>query len=533
MASSNRHWPSMFRSKHATQPWQTQPDMAGSPPSLLSGSSAGSAGGGGYSLKSSPFSSVGEERVPDPKPRWNPRPEQIRILEAIFNSGMVNPPRDEIPRIRMQLQEYGQVGDANVFYWFQNRKSRSKNKLRSGGTGRAGLGLGGNRASAPAAAHREAVAPSFTPPPPILPAPQPVQPQQQLVSPVAAPTSSSSSSSDRSSGSSKPARATSTQAMSVTTAMDLLSPLAAACHQQMLYQGQPLESPPAPAPKVHGIVPHDEPVFLQWPQSPCLSAVDLGAAILGGQYMHLPVPAPQPPSSPGAAGMFWGLCNDVQAPNNTGHKSCAWSAGLGQHWCGSADQLGLGKSSAASIATVSRPEEAHDVDATKHGLLQYGFGITTPQVHVDVTSSAAGVLPPVPSSPSPPNAAVTVASVAATASLTDFAASAISAGAVANNQFQGLADFGLVAGACSGAGAAAAAAAPEAGSSVAAVVCVSVAGAAPPLFYPAAHFNVRHYGDEAELLRYRGGSRTEPVPVDESGVTVEPLQQGAVYIVVM
>lgn len=56
----------------------------------------------------------------------------------------------------------------------------------------------------------------------------------------------------------------------------------------------------------------------------------------------------------------------------------------------------------------------------------------------------------------------------------------------------------------------------EAGSSVAAVVCVSVAGAAPPLFYPAAHFNVRHYGDEAELLRYRGGSRTEPVPVDES-----------------
>lgn len=97
----------------------------------------------------------------------------------------------------------------------------------------------------------------------------------------------------------------------------------------------------------------------------------------------------------------------------------------------------------------------------------------------------------------------------------------------------GLADFGLVAGACSGAGAAAAAAAPEAGSSVAAVVCVSVAGAAPPLFYPAAHFNVRHYGDEAELLRYRGGSRTEPVPVDESGVTVEPLQQGAVYIVVM
>ncbi|XP_020594396.1 WUSCHEL-related homeobox 13-like, partial [Phalaenopsis equestris] len=43
---------------------------------------------------------------------------------------MVNPPRDEIRRIRSQLQVYGQVGDANVFYWFQNRKSRSKHKQR-------------------------------------------------------------------------------------------------------------------------------------------------------------------------------------------------------------------------------------------------------------------------------------------------------------------------------------------------------------------------------------------------------------------
>ncbi|KAG6535418.1 hypothetical protein ZIOFF_000390 [Zingiber officinale] len=69
-----------------------------------------------------------EERSPDPKPRWNPKPEQIRILDAIFNSGMVNPSRDEIRKIRLQLQEFGPVGDANVFYWFQNRKSRSKNK---------------------------------------------------------------------------------------------------------------------------------------------------------------------------------------------------------------------------------------------------------------------------------------------------------------------------------------------------------------------------------------------------------------------
>ncbi|KAK1382208.1 Homeobox domain-containing protein [Heracleum sosnowskyi] len=104
MAASNRHWPSMFKSKPHLHQWQQHEHHR----TLLS--------------------SGGEERSNEPKPRWNPKPEQIRILEAIFNSGMVNPPRDEIRRIRVQLQEYGQVGDANVFYWFQNRKSRSKHK---------------------------------------------------------------------------------------------------------------------------------------------------------------------------------------------------------------------------------------------------------------------------------------------------------------------------------------------------------------------------------------------------------------------
>lgn len=72
----------------------------------------------------------GSDRVPDPKPRWNPKPEQIQILESIFNSGNVNPSREEIQKIRIRLQEYSQIGDANVFYWFQNRKSRAKNKRR-------------------------------------------------------------------------------------------------------------------------------------------------------------------------------------------------------------------------------------------------------------------------------------------------------------------------------------------------------------------------------------------------------------------
>ncbi|KAK8646168.1 hypothetical protein V6N13_119963 [Hibiscus sabdariffa] len=117
MSSSNRHWPSMFKSKPCNTHHQWQHDIN---PSLMSSG-----------CQKAPYSSGCEERSPEPKPRWNPKPEQISILEAIFNSGMVNPPRDEIRKIRAQLQEYGQVGDANVFYWFQNRKSRSKHKLRN------------------------------------------------------------------------------------------------------------------------------------------------------------------------------------------------------------------------------------------------------------------------------------------------------------------------------------------------------------------------------------------------------------------
>ncbi|KAF5729138.1 WOX9b [Tripterygium wilfordii] len=119
MASSDRHWPSMFKSKpHDHHQWRHDINSN----SLISTTAC---------RRTIPYSSSGcEERSPEPKPRWNPKPEQIRILEAIFNSGMVNPPRDEIRTIRAKLQEYGQVGDANVFYWFQNRKSRSKHKLR-------------------------------------------------------------------------------------------------------------------------------------------------------------------------------------------------------------------------------------------------------------------------------------------------------------------------------------------------------------------------------------------------------------------
>lgn len=77
------------------------------------------AGAGGEAEKTEPVRS-----------RWTPKPEQILILESIFNSGMVNPPKDETVRIRKLLEKFGSVGDANVFYWFQNRRSRSRRRQR-------------------------------------------------------------------------------------------------------------------------------------------------------------------------------------------------------------------------------------------------------------------------------------------------------------------------------------------------------------------------------------------------------------------
>lgn len=72
-----------------------------------------------------------EQAAPEPvRSRWTPKPEQIIILENIFNSGTVNPAKDETIKIRKILEQYGSVTDANVFYWFQNRRSRSRRRQR-------------------------------------------------------------------------------------------------------------------------------------------------------------------------------------------------------------------------------------------------------------------------------------------------------------------------------------------------------------------------------------------------------------------
>ncbi|KAK9668676.1 hypothetical protein RND81_13G077500 [Saponaria officinalis] len=89
-------------------------------------------GSGGSSSSSSSTSSGSRERSNNEpvRSRWTPKPEQILILESIFNSGMVNPPKEETVRIRKLLEKFGAVGDANVFYWFQNRRSRSRRRQR-------------------------------------------------------------------------------------------------------------------------------------------------------------------------------------------------------------------------------------------------------------------------------------------------------------------------------------------------------------------------------------------------------------------
>ncbi|THU68211.1 hypothetical protein C4D60_Mb08t01520 [Musa balbisiana] len=133
---------------------------ASTPPTSSSTSSSNSAGGGAGLLSCSSFASsssllqpeatsamddrnqchnnspnlrrsVPDGTVTEPvRTRWTPKPEQILILESIFNSGMVNPPKGETVRIRKLLEQFGSVGDANVFYWFQNRRSRSRRRQR-------------------------------------------------------------------------------------------------------------------------------------------------------------------------------------------------------------------------------------------------------------------------------------------------------------------------------------------------------------------------------------------------------------------
>ncbi|KAF8096283.1 hypothetical protein N665_0313s0049 [Sinapis alba] len=62
--------------------------------------------------------------------RWNPTPEQITALEEIYRRGTRTPTTEQIQQIASQLRKYGRIEGKNVFYWFQNHKSRERLKRR-------------------------------------------------------------------------------------------------------------------------------------------------------------------------------------------------------------------------------------------------------------------------------------------------------------------------------------------------------------------------------------------------------------------
>ncbi|KQK04862.2 hypothetical protein BRADI_2g16444v3 [Brachypodium distachyon] len=470
MASSNKHWPSMFRANPACgfEQYQPQSDLmnndnphshGSSPSSLLSGSKP--------SLLSSGMDQEG--RSTETKARWSPRPEQIRILEAIFNAGVVNPPRDEIRRIRARLQEFGPVADANVFYWFQNRKSRTKHKLRQAAA---------SAARASSSSSSPAPAPPVTPPPP----------RKHLV--LGSNNSSSSSSSDRSSGSSSGGgkAASVVKPPSAAMAADLFAPLSGC--SQLYYNRHPmLTAAPEPQPA---------PLTLQWPPpsqsqqqySYYLPATELGGVVLGSGSGHAHAHAQAPSmASPGAAALLDGALGLTQ-DSIDGMSSYAAVKGpcdTNGQFSINAAAASVGVSDAMMSAAVFTEEEDKASWLGGGRLLHYASAAATS----DVVSTAA---------PLSVNAAPSSA-------LTD------------QLVLQELLDAGMIGG--GGVPMATvvvmAAAGPDAG---AAVQCYSV----PAM----ARLDVaRLFGEAALLLRHTG----EPVPVDAArGVT---LDHGALYYVLV
>ncbi|KAL5202096.1 hypothetical protein ABZP36_013048 [Zizania latifolia] len=398
---------------------------------------------------------------------------------------MVNPPREDIRRIRMQLQEYGQVGDANVFYWFQNRKSRTKNKLRAAGQLQPGR----------AALARACVA-----------APAPMTPPRHLPAATGvAPTSSSSSSSDRSSGSSKsvkPVALTTSpvavaQGMLPATAIDLLSPTPTpilpppAC--QIYYHTHPMSTPTALT-RNHQNQLSSQESLLQWPQSPYRPATELGGVL--GSHTHTPF----------SPGVLIGLCNEALGQEMM-DMSCS-NKGFGHHY------MDNNTCRAEIMSSKTDPASAVIMDDEKArlGLLHYGIDSTV----TAATNSSAHhrrLAAPVHA------AAADDASTATMIPITAAAASNAATNSALAFHLQGLLDAGLLGGA---------APPPPPTATVVAVARdddVTCTRTTQYSFPAMMHLNVKMFGEAAVLLRNSG----EPVLVDDSGVTVEPLQQGALY----
>ncbi|CAI0381668.1 unnamed protein product [Linum tenue] len=77
-----------------------------------------------------PLSSCGSSRIPS-RQRWAPKQAQLQILERIFAQCNANPGKEKIKEITAELSKYGQVKEASVYNWFQNRRARCKRKHSS------------------------------------------------------------------------------------------------------------------------------------------------------------------------------------------------------------------------------------------------------------------------------------------------------------------------------------------------------------------------------------------------------------------
>ena len=62
--------------------------------------------------------------------RWTPTPEQIMTLEEVYRRETRTRTTEQIQQIASKLSKYGRIEGKNVFYWFQNHKSRERLKRR-------------------------------------------------------------------------------------------------------------------------------------------------------------------------------------------------------------------------------------------------------------------------------------------------------------------------------------------------------------------------------------------------------------------
>ncbi|PKA60098.1 WUSCHEL-related homeobox 8 [Apostasia shenzhenica] len=82
------------------------------------------------SIYCDPSSSVGFPKI-SARQRWTPTPMQLQILEGLFEQGNGTPSKQKIKGITSELSKHGQVSEANVYNWFQNRRARTKRKQAS------------------------------------------------------------------------------------------------------------------------------------------------------------------------------------------------------------------------------------------------------------------------------------------------------------------------------------------------------------------------------------------------------------------